>query len=63
MKLGMLTEEAKVLEEASKGTERTIGSPHRVDRYRGSPARAPTESINKRSPPPASPSSKTRKGF
>ncbi|XP_057541301.1 uncharacterized protein LOC130819411 [Amaranthus tricolor] len=62
-RLGMLTEEAKVLEEASKGTEGTIGSPHRFDRYRGSPARAPTESINTRSPLPASPSSKSRKGF
>uniref|UniRef100_A0A803LEF4 BRCC36 C-terminal helical domain-containing protein n=1 Tax=Chenopodium quinoa TaxID=63459 RepID=A0A803LEF4_CHEQI len=66
LRLGMLTEEAKVLEaEASRGTEGTVGSPLRVDGYRGSPARAHSfgESMNARSPAPASPSSRSRKGF
>ncbi|KAL2926224.1 Lys-63-specific deubiquitinase BRCC36 [Bienertia sinuspersici] len=65
-RLGMLTEEAKVLEaEASRGTEGTMGSPHRVDGYRGSPVRGQVfgESTNIRSPAPASPSSRSRKGF
>lgn len=66
MKLGMLTEEAKILEaEASRGSEGTMGSPLRVDGYRGSPVRAQSfgESKNIRSPAPASPSSRSRKGL
>ncbi|KAK9677192.1 hypothetical protein RND81_11G126700 [Saponaria officinalis] len=66
IRIGMLTEEAKVLEaEISRGTEGTVGSPHRVDGVRGSPSRAhgSNEPMNVRSPAPASPSSRSRKGF
>ncbi|KAH9607408.1 hypothetical protein KSS87_017532 [Heliosperma pusillum] len=64
LRLGMLAEEAKVLEaEISRGTEGTVGSPHRVDGVRGSPSRAHSfsDSMNARSP--ASPSNRSRKGL
>uniref|UniRef100_A0A7C8YQC3 MPN domain-containing protein n=1 Tax=Opuntia streptacantha TaxID=393608 RepID=A0A7C8YQC3_OPUST len=64
IRLGMLSEESKVLEaEASRVTEGTIGSPHRVDGLRGSPSRGHSfnESMNARSP--ASPGSRSKKGY
>lgn len=65
LRLGMLTEEAKVLEAEASRTEGTMGSPHRVDGYRSSPARAHNfgDSMNVRNPAPASPSGRSRKGF
>ncbi|KAL9244673.1 hypothetical protein vseg_018428 [Gypsophila vaccaria] len=65
IRIGKLTEEARVLEaEISRGTEGTVGSPHRVDGVRGSPSRAhgSNEPMSLRSPT-ASPSSRSRKGF
>lgn len=64
VRLGMLNEEAKVLEaEAFRATEGTIGSPHRVEGLRGSPSRGHSfnESMNARSP--ASPGSRSKKGY
>ncbi|XP_074312626.1 uncharacterized protein LOC141648071 [Silene latifolia] len=66
LRLGMLAEEAKVLEaEISRGTEGTVGSPHRVDGVRGSPSRAHSfsDSMNPRSPASPSHSNRSRKGF
>lgn len=62
IRLGMLTEEAKVLEgEVARGTEGTIGSPHRVDGFRGSPSRAHSSNESMIARSPITPGTRSRK--